>query len=172
MYLFILIYNVSCKASISPHIDMPVRRSKLTEKHDLKLAEHVRAAIGAFVRKTRQGSGTVSDARSETLGYLDRSDHALNTAELARLRGVTHQSMRLLLVELLVEGLIEGSPDPKDRRATLFRLSPKGTELLRAQRSSRAEWLADRWICKLSAGERETISAAITLMDRVSGTDS
>lgn len=135
---------------------------------DLKLAETFRATLGAFVRKTRQGAGTASDARSETLGALER-EGALSAAMLARQRGVSHQTMRVILVDLAAEGLVTASPDPLDGRASLFQLTGAGRSEVTRQRQARAQWLAEAWVAHLTPDERRTVEAMLPLMQRLAG---
>ena len=86
----------------------------MVDARDLDLAEAMRAAVGTFARRTRQGSGTASDARVDILGQLERSDRPLSAAMLARLRGVAHQSARAQLAGMAADGLVAGAPDTRD----------------------------------------------------------
>lgn len=133
---------------------------------DYKLAEHLRAAVGAFVRKTREGASTPSSAQSETLSLLERRG-PLSAAALARLRGVTHQSMRVTAGELMEQGLVSGTPDPEDGRSKLYQLNDEGLRTLQALRQARAKWLAENWVSTLTQTERRTIQDAIELLNRI-----
>lgn len=137
----------------------------MVDEQDLELAERLRAAIGAFVRKTREASQTPSNARTETLGLLDRNGPQSAT-QLARLRGVKHQSMRETAQEMLDEGLLSHAADPEDGRRKLYRLTRKGAENLFKSRSARSEWLAENWVSALNTEERLTLLNAIALLER------
>ena len=137
------------------------------DARNLDLAEAMRAAVGTFVRRTRQGSGTASDARIDILGQLERSDRPLSAATLARLRGVTHQSARAQLVGLAADGLVAGTPDPLDARAVLFTPTVSGHQALKRSRAARSAWLAEGWIAQLSPGERQALRVVILAMGRL-----
>lgn len=55
-------------------------------------------------------------------------DHALRPGQLTRDTGTTPSSMTRLLDEAEALGIIERTPDPTDRRATLIRLTDHGTQ--------------------------------------------
>lgn len=55
------------------------------------LGEEVRRVISQFVRRVRQETGTLRHSQRETLELRERQG-PLSVAELASLRGVTHQS--------------------------------------------------------------------------------
>jgi DNA-binding MarR family transcriptional regulator len=138
----------------------------MVEVDDYQLAEHLRAAIGAFVRKTREGASTPSNAQSETMSLLEYNA-PLSTAALARLRGVTHQSMRVTVGELMEQGLVTATPDPKDGRSKLYQLNYEGQQALHVLRQSRSRWLAENWVSTLNEEERRKIQQAIELLNRI-----
>jgi len=136
---------------------------KIDDNH---LAESLRAAVSAFVRKTREGASTPSNAQSETLSLLEKNG-PLSAAALARMRGVTHQSMRVIVAELREQGLLTTTQDAKDKRSTLFELNHKGQQALQELRLSRSRWLAENWVNTLSTEEREIMQQAIRLLNRI-----
>jgi DNA-binding MarR family transcriptional regulator len=148
------------------HKGIQHERKKMVEVDDYKLAEHLRAAVGAFVRKTREGASTPSSAQSETLSLLERKG-PLSAAALARLRGVTHQSMRVTAGELVEQGLVADTPDPEDGRSKLYQLNAEGQRTLHALRQARARWLTENWVSTLTQAERQTIQDAIELLNRI-----
>lgn len=138
----------------------------MPHEDDLELAERFRAAVGAFVRTTRDATRMPSNARVETLGFLDRNGPQ-SAAELARLRGVTHQAMRETAQEMIEENLLSHTPDPRDGRRKLYRLTPEGAGMLESARRTRSRWLAENWIGVLDDGERQTLKNAIALLERL-----
>ena len=138
----------------------------MTNSANFELAERLRAAIGSFVRRTRECAGTPSDARSETLGLLDRKG-PLSAAMVAKARAVTHQSARKVLSDMEVGGLVNGEPSPRDGRERLYRLSEDGMVELRQSRSARTRWIAVRLENILDEDDRETLAAAIALLERM-----
>jgi DNA-binding MarR family transcriptional regulator len=131
------------------------------------LAEKLRRSVGGFVRAIRQQTNTVRSAQSETLDMLDRQGPQ-NVASLAQQRGVTHQTMRLVVAGLEAASLINQAADPADRRSRLISLSRQGREALAQERERRTEWIADVLRRRLSASERDQLHAAVALLDRLS----
>jgi len=138
----------------------------MTNSANLELAERLRAAIGSVVRRTRECAGTPSDARSETLGLLDRKG-PLSAAMVAEARAITHQSARKVLSDMEAGGLVTVEPSLRDGRERLYRLSENGVIELRQSRSARARWIAARLESILAEDDRETLAAAITLLERM-----
>ena len=132
----------------------------------LTLAERVRQSVGDFVRATRSLAETPRTARSETLGLLDR-EGAMSTAALAERRNVKHQSMRLVIVQLEEDGLVEKTADASDRRTQVVMLTAQGRATLRADRRARAEWIAQALRDHATVEERRTLEAALAVLDKI-----
>lgn len=130
------------------------------------LAEELRDTVGRFVRTVRMRSGTPHDAQVDALAELDRSG-AMSAAALAEIRGVTHQSMRLVVSRLESAGLVSREPDPSDGRGSLILLTDAGRYAAAAYRQARAVWLAQAIEAKLSVNERATLGKAIPLLLRL-----
>lgn len=143
---------------------------KFTGPDTEPLAEALRQAVGRFVRAVRCQSGTATTAQSEVLAQLDRGGPATVTA-LALLRGVRHQSMRLVVSRLVEQGLLEMRVNPADGRSQLAALTPPGLGQLMAQRAERADYLATLLASRLSEDERLMLGQAIGLLDRLSDID-
>jgi DNA-binding MarR family transcriptional regulator len=133
------------------------------------LAEELRGAVGRFVRAVRSHSGTTTTAQSEVLAELARNGPATVTA-LATLRGVKHQSMRLVIARLVEQDLLQMLPNPDDGRSQLVALAPAGRAQVRAQQAARADHLTHA-LALLSAEERAVMAHAVRLLDRLSNTD-
>jgi DNA-binding MarR family transcriptional regulator len=131
------------------------------------LAEELRRAIGTLVRVIREKTATEKSAQSETLGLLER-EGAMNVAVLAQRRKVTHQSMRVVVAQLVADGLVERSPDPGDRRSWLLSLSHTGRARVRRDRDVRVARIAGLVETTLSAAEQKRLRASIGLLDRIS----
>ncbi|TPW30586.1 MarR family transcriptional regulator [Martelella alba] len=138
----------------------------LAEESLFSLAENLRRAVGGFVRKVRAEAGTPGSARVETLALLDGFG-AMSTSDLARHRGVKHQSMRLVVGELETEGLLIRSPSPSDGRRQLLSLSEEGRLVLEGARASRSEWIAGALAMHLDAEERRVMREAAALLERI-----
>ena len=77
------------------------------------------------------------------------------------------QSMSAIITSLLEAGLVDGSPDPNDRRQTLMSLSRKCEKLLKEGRAARQDWLTTTIQKKLSSQEQEKLAAAVDLLARL-----
>lgn len=131
-----------------------------------RLAYDLRQSVSRFVRAIRQTSGTARSARSETLDLLDRLG-PVNVARLADARGVTHQTMRLIVAQLDASGLLQQEIDPSDRRSRRVSLSPAGRHALEQERDARVATIADAIQTRLSPEERDLLCRAIAILDRL-----
>ena len=131
------------------------------------LSEDLRSAIGRFVRSVRNQSGTGTTAQSEVATQLARGGPATVTA-LALLRGVKHQSMRLVVARLVEQGVLEMLANPQDGRSQLVALTPVGLAQVKLQQAARSDYLAELLASRLSADERALLAQAIGLLDRLS----
>lgn len=114
-----------------------------TENETQQLAEELRKMVSHLVRNVRVSTATVRTSQYETLDLLDSHD-ALSIADLARLRGVKHQSMRLVINELEAQDLVLRQKSAQDARAQVIVLSDQARAALAAARQQRADWLAAR----------------------------
>jgi len=130
------------------------------------LADDLREVIGRFVRAVRSRAPTPSQARAETLSLLERTG-PVSIALLADGRGVTHQSMRLVIARLESEGWIELVADPQDRRGYLVHLTKKGIAENASARKARAEWIADALVSTMDPSEMATLRAAVPLLQKI-----
>ena len=129
------------------------------------LAEGLRRVIGSIVRLVRAEGETPRSAQSETLGLLDRIG-PMSVAALADQRNVKHQSMRLVVAQLEVEGLVVRSADPEDRRAQRITLTEAGCAALFASRRTRSAVIAEM-LEALPPEDRETLSASVSILMRL-----
>ena len=142
----------------------------MTEAEAHRLADDLRRSIGDFVRAIRQDTGTTRSAQSETLDVLDRLG-PMNVAALATTRGVTHQTMRLVVAQLEASGFVRQTADPADRRSRLITLSPAGRDALSRERAVRASRIADAIRNRLSPVECDQLRAATVILDRLVAPD-
>lgn len=138
----------------------------MTEAEAHRLAEDLRRSVGGFVRAIRQDTGTTRSAQSDTLDVLDRLGPT-NVAALAETRGVTHQTMRLVVAQLEASGLVTQEADPSDRRSRLVSISPAGRDALARQRIARTSRIADVIRNQLLPDERDLLRAATVILDRL-----
>lgn len=132
-----------------------------------ELAEDLRRSVSTFVRVVRQRTGTPRSAQSETLDLLE-SHGSKNVATLADRRGVTHQTMRLVVAGLEADGLVRQLADPTDRRSRLVSITSDGLLALSHARANRAAHIADAIHSLLSPEERKQLKNAIPILNRLS----
>ncbi|MGI3901852.1 MAG: MarR family winged helix-turn-helix transcriptional regulator [Janthinobacterium lividum] len=132
-----------------------------------ELAERLRQAVGAFVRAVRQDADIGSSAQAETLALLDR-EGPRNVATLAQMRGVKHQTMRLIAAQLEATALVRSDPDPADRRSRLLSISDAGRTELTRGRQARASRIEELIRTSLSPDERDILGEAVALLERMS----
>lgn len=130
------------------------------------LAESLRDVVSRFVRSVRERSGTHSTAQSETLTELERIG-PVSIATLAEHRKVTHQTMRLIVMKLVENGLLTLKQDSKDRRAYLVHISATGRALAAQERSARSQWLAEQLLEKTDPEQRALLKTAIQTLDKL-----
>ncbi|WEY41348.1 MarR family transcriptional regulator [Paraburkholderia sp. SUR17] len=130
------------------------------------LAESVRDVVGRLVRAVREQSGTQSNAQNETLGFLERTG-PVSIAMLAAGRGVTHQTMRLIVMKLVDQGLLSLVQDAEDGRAYLVHMTPAGRAQLKKDRAARTEWLTMQLLSRTNEEERELLKHAVQVLDKL-----
>ena len=130
-------------------------------------AEQLRAAVGRFVRATKEREDSLPPSRLETLGHLDRSGPQ-TMAELAEARGVSHQSVSRMVADLEHQELVARSPHPSDARGYLIELTEAGTRALVAQRDARAALIADAIGSALTKRDQQLLARVPALLDRLS----
>lgn len=131
------------------------------------LARDLRRSVSTFVRAIRHRTGTQRSAQSETLDLLERAGQ-MSVASLANRRGVTHQTMRLVVAQLEANGLVRQEANPVDRRSRLITLTPAGNGALEREREARAAHIEEAIRCLLSPQEQNALRAALPLLDRLS----
>ena len=130
------------------------------------LAESVRGTVSRFVRAVRERSGTQSNAQNETLAFLERVG-PVSIATLASSRGVTHQTMRLIVMKLVDQGFLRLMRDTKDGRAYLVLMTKTGRAQLTRDRAARADWLTQQFLSNTNHEEREILRRAISTLDKL-----
>lgn len=138
----------------------------MTEDGADRLANDLRRSIADFVRAVRQNTRTIRSAQSETLDILDRHG-PMSVAALAEKRGVTHQTMRLVVSQMQVAGFVRQAANPVDRRSRLVSISATGRTDLEREKGARTSRIAKMIFMKLTSREQEQLQAAILIQDRL-----
>lgn len=137
-----------------------------TENETQQLAEELRKMVSYLVRNVRVSTATVRTSQYETLDLLDSHD-ALSIADLARLRGVKHQSMRLVINELEAQDLVLRQKSAQDARAQVIVLSDQARAALAAARQQRADWLAARINQTLDQQDRDDLQKGLAALRKL-----
>lgn len=137
-----------------------------TENETQQLAEELRQLVSHLVRNVRVSTATVRTSQYETLDLLDSHD-ALSIADLARLRGVKHQSMRLVVNELEAQDLVLRQKSAQDARAQVIVLSDQARAALAAARQQRAEWIAARISETLDQQDRDDLQKGLAALRKL-----
>lgn len=137
-----------------------------TENETQQLAEELRKIVSHLVRNVRFSTATVRTSQYETLDLLDSHD-VLSIADLARLRGVKHQSMRLVINELEAQDLVLRQKSAQDARAQVIVLSDQARAALAAARQQRADWLAARINETLDQQDRDDLQKGLAALRKL-----
>ncbi|MBJ7902235.1 MarR family winged helix-turn-helix transcriptional regulator [Streptomyces sp. NPDC003656] len=134
----------------------------------IQASRDVRTVISRLRRRILKAS-EVDDLTLGQASVLARlSDKGGVTAsELAADEGVRHQSMTATVASLAAMGLLERHPDPDDGRRLLIVLTADGRRRVAEGRQARTEWLAGRLLEKCTEDERQTVIAAMAVLERL-----
>lgn len=133
------------------------------------LAHDLRLAVMRLSRRLR--SQRVDD--SVTLTHLAalstlRRHGPLTPGELAAHEKVQPPSMTRVVCALEERGFVTRTPHPTDGRQVIVALTDAATDFLNEEVRMREAWLSDR-LAELTPEERETLTAASRVIDRLVG---
>ncbi|MFG3103604.1 MarR family winged helix-turn-helix transcriptional regulator [Streptomyces sp. NPDC048182] len=131
-------------------------------------SQAVRSVISRLRRRIRAASAAddLTQAQAAVLARLTAGE-GLSTSDLAAAEGVRHQSMASTVTALTGLGLVERRPDPSDGRRLLIALTPGGRHRAEEDRQARGEWLAGRLRDRCTEEERQTVLAAMAVLERL-----
>lgn len=134
----------------------------------VRASHQVRAVIGRLRRRIRDASGTedISLTQASVLARLT-GDEGLTTSDLAAVEGMRHQSMAATVGALAGLDLVERHRDPDDGRRMLIALTAEGRRRAEEARQARGEWLAAELQRKCTEEERQTVIAAMAVLERL-----
>ena len=116
-------------------------------------AQDLGDAFGAVARRLRTASMAslsawdVTPSQMRAVRVLTAHDGGVRSSELAQLLRIAPRSATEVVDALEAKNLVQRSPDPTDRRATLVSLTPRGVELtdeVRRARGLESERLFER----------------------------
>jgi DNA-binding MarR family transcriptional regulator len=134
------------------------------------LAAELRVLVGQLKRRLRE-QASLGDLTESQIGVLRRldSDGPATVTTLARAEGMRPQSMGANVAALEAAGLVGGTPDPNDRRQTIWSLTAACREKVKAGRTAREDWLFRTIQANLTPAEQEELAQAVELLKRLVG---
>ncbi|WP_019814573.1 MarR family winged helix-turn-helix transcriptional regulator [Saccharomonospora saliphila] len=133
------------------------------------LASRLRLAVVRLNRRLRaqRASHDLSLTQISALSTLHKCG-AMTPGRLAAKEGVQPPSMTRVIAALEEISYVERSPHPTDGRQAIVALTDTGRDYVRATISRREAWLDER-LAELSGEEREVLSRAAEIIDRMAG---
>lgn len=101
-----------------------------------------------------------------TLANLYRHQ-SLYPSQMAEMLNIKAQSMSQIINHLSELNFIEKTNSETDKRKVAISLSARGTKLVEDSRCNRDEWLTKAIEATLSASEKQSLSKAIELLEKV-----
>jgi DNA-binding MarR family transcriptional regulator len=141
---------------------------------DTLMAAHtLRRSITRMARRLRsfRSDHEISGAKLSMLGRLHRANRPLVAADIAREENLQPQSLTRIIAELDERGLIRRRQDDFDRRQILIEITPRGQRLLAQNAVRQNLWLAQAMTTQLTKAERDILSVAAELLDRIADDD-
>ncbi|HWN34440.1 MAG TPA: MarR family transcriptional regulator [Pseudonocardia sp.] len=139
--------------------------------HDVgsDLAGQLRLSVVRLSRRLRsqRTDETVSLSQISAMATLHRCG-PMTPSELAASERVRPPSMTRVIAALEETGWVSRRDHPTDGRQSIIELSQAGVELLTAEASAKERWLNKR-LAELTDSERETLSRATEIIDRMAG---
>ena len=134
----------------------------------IKTAGELRAVFSRLRRRFREVTdvGDLTPSQTSVLSRLSRFGPA-SASELATAERIRPQSMAAILAAIDQHGYLRRTQDPHDGRRQLISLTDAGTAFVEGTRREREEWLAAALAADFTEQERQTILAALVLLDRL-----
>ena len=128
-----------------------------------EVASRLRLAITRTARRLRQQSDpALSPTQAAALATIERAG-PLTPSELARIERVQRPTISRVSARLEETGLIERQPDERDGRGARLRATAEGRRTLRALRSRKTAYLAER----LDPDDLAVLARASDLLERL-----
>jgi DNA-binding MarR family transcriptional regulator len=134
------------------------------------LAGRLRLAVVRLnrrLRAQRDVEAVVTLTQLSAMASLHRHG-PMTPGELAACERVQPPSMTRVIAALTDSGFVDRSPHPTDGRQTVVALTTAGRDYVDAEVSARERWL-DAQLAQLTADERDVLSRAVDIIDRIAG---
>lgn len=133
------------------------------------LSSSLRVVVARLGRRLRveRPADVLPAGRVAVLGTL-RGGGPVRISALAETENVQPPSMTRTVASLAEQGLVERTANPHDGRQVLVSITELGTAALEEDRCRRQAWFDDH-LRALSGTERETLRAALPVLQRMAG---
>ena len=134
----------------------------------VQAASELRTVISRLRRRLRVVAdlGDLTPSQTSVLSRLDKNG-PVSASDLAAAERVRPQSMAATLAAIEQHGMIRRDPDPADGRRQLISLTDAARETILGSRRAREEWLSRTLADDFTEAERQTVLAALMLLDRL-----
>ncbi|MEC3918146.1 MarR family winged helix-turn-helix transcriptional regulator [Nocardia sp. CDC160] len=141
--------------------------STVLSDSSIQAARELRVLVSRLRRRFLEASDNLELTPSQlsVLSRLKRGD--ATASEIAAAERVRPQAIATHLGILIERGFVERRPDPKDGRRQLVSLTDAGLELMAGRAQAGQEWLASALDQKYTEAERQTVLAALDLLERL-----
>lgn len=134
-----------------------------------ELASRLRLSVIRLSRRLRSQRTDESITLTQLSAlYTLGACRAMTPSELAASERVRPPSMTRVIASLEEDGLVTRRQHPTDGRQSIIEPTRAGLDLLHEEVSARERWL-DKRLAELTGDERETLSRATAIIDRMAG---
>ncbi|MFI1912565.1 MarR family winged helix-turn-helix transcriptional regulator [Nocardia sp. NPDC020380] len=133
----------------------------------LQAAQGLRVLTSRLRRRFQEASDNkeLTPSQLSTMSRLKQGD--ATASELAAAERVRPQAVATHLADLTERGFVERRPDPDDGRRQIVSLTAAGRDYMTGRRAAGNEWLARTLAEKYTEDERQTVLAALALLERL-----
>ncbi|MBB3050345.1 DNA-binding MarR family transcriptional regulator [Prauserella isguenensis] len=133
------------------------------------LASRLRLSVVRLNRRLRAQRTDTDLSLTQVAALSTLHKHgAMTPGRLAAHEGVQPPSMTRVIAALELVGYVERAPHPTDGRQAIVEITESGTAYVHESISVREAWLDER-LQELSGDEREVLSRAATIIERMAG---
>lgn len=145
---------------------MNLQPARSPEEEDIARFEEVLRSIShalraQFLRDLAEKNLSYSAAQ---VLFFAHQNQDITMGNIQKRLGLAGSTITGLVDTLDNKGLVERAPHPKDRRATVVRVTPKGKQEVNDLRSRRIKYLVKRWPNDVP---QEGLQACLALLDRI-----